>query len=194
MSGVLRLITVASILAACVLVAFLHVVSNLDPVHRRLSEYATGGYGIAMTAAFLLVGIGLGSLGVMLMRAHAVVVGIALTVAGVAMMVSGVFPTDPNADTAAETVHSNASAFATFLVVCASVWWSFRDRRASISSRVLAVAGVALVIASVILHDSSISGASQRVLWGTLLAWVVVTALTPTPKDDVLISPSVLAS
>lgn len=194
MNGVLRSITVASILAACLLVTFLHVMSDLDPVQRRLSEYATGSYGVAMTAAFLLVGIGLGSLGVMLVRAHAVVVGIALTVAGVAMAVSGLFPTDPNADTTAEAFHSNASAFATFLVVCASVWWSFRDRRASRSSRLLAVAGLALVIASVVLHDSLISGVSQRVLWGTLLVWVVVTAFTPPPKDDIVVSWSVSPS
>jgi hypothetical protein len=193
-NGVLRSIMVASILAAYVLVAFLHVVSDLDPVQRRLSEYATGSYGVAMTAAFLLVGIGLSSVGVMLIRAHAVVVGIALMVAGVAIAVSGVFPTDPNADTAAEAVHSNASAFATFLVVCASVWWSFHDRRAGSSSRFLAVAGLALVIASVFLHDSSISGVSQRVLWGTLLTWAVVTAFKATPKDDVLGSGSVSSS
>lgn len=184
MNRVLRSITVASIAAACVLIAFLHVVSDLDPVQRRLSVYATGSYGIAMTATFLLVGIGLGSVGVMLMRTHSVVVGTALTVAGVAMAVSGVFPTDPYAATTAEAIHSNASAFATFLVVCASVWWSFQDRRAGSSSRFLAVAGLALVIASVILHDSLISGLSQRVLWGTLLAWVMVTALKATPKDD----------
>lgn len=182
MNGVLRSITVASILAACFLVAFLHVVSDLDPVQRRLSEYATGSYGVAMTAAFLLVGIGFGSFGVMLMRAHAVFVGVAFTVAGIAMAVSGVFPTDPNADTAAEAVHSNASAFATFLVVCASVWWSLHDRRAGWPSRFLAVAGLALVVASVILHDSSISGVSQRALWATLLAWVAVTAFT-TPSE-----------
>ena len=186
MNGALRSIAVASILAACVLVVFLHLVSGLDPVQRRLSVYATGSDGVAMTAAFLLVGIGLESVGVMLMRTHAVVVGIALTVAGVAMAVSGAFPTDPNTDTAAEAIHSNASAFATFLVVCASVWWSFHDRRAGSSSRFLAVAGLTLMIASVILHDSSISGMSQRVLWGTLLTWVVVAAFKATPTDDVL--------
>lgn len=174
MSRTLRTVAVTSILGAVALVTLLHVVSDLDPVERRLSEYATGRYGAAMTSAFLLVGVGLGALGLLFARTGDLVAGIALIVAGVGMAASGLFPTDPGADTSAEAVHSNASALATMLVVGASVWWSFRDRRAGPTARALAGTGLVLVIASFLLHESSISGLSQRVLWATILAWAVV--------------------
>lgn len=171
--------SIISIVVAVSLVGFLHLASDLDPIERRLSEYATVRYGFVMTVAFLLVGLGIGSLGWAIARSGDVVAGVALVVAGVAMAVSGIFQTDPGAETSAEAIHSTASGLATVLIVGASSWWSFRDRRAGRLSKVLAGAGVVLVIASFFLHESSISGLSQRLLWATLLAWAVAASWPP---------------
>jgi hypothetical protein len=63
-NAVLRVAIVACLLLAVILVVSLHMVSELDPVVRRLSEYATGPSGLLMTTAFFLVGVGLISSGV----------------------------------------------------------------------------------------------------------------------------------
>lgn len=159
-------------------VLVLHILSDLDPVERRLSEYAVGSGGGTMIAAFVLIGVGLTILGVLVVFDEPDTVvrlsGLALIVAGGGIAVAGVFPTDPGSSGVAEAIHSRSSALATVLVVAASLAWSLRSVRTTTTARTLAVSGLVLVIVSVPLHDTSVSGVSQRVLWVVLVAWAVL--------------------
>jgi hypothetical protein len=51
---------------------------------------------------------------------------------------------------------------------------SFTGQRKSATMRLVAGAALLLALASVVLHDTSVSGLSQRLLWMTLLWWVVL--------------------
>jgi hypothetical protein len=174
MNAVLRVATVACLFLAMIFVVSLHTISELDPVVRRLSEYATGPSGVLMTAAFFLVGVGLISSGGLFIRSGGVLPGVALALAGIGMILAGIYPTDPDSATAAEEIHSTASAVATGLVVFASLRVSFFGQRKPAAMRLLAGAGLLLALASVVLHDTSVSGLSQRLLWMTLLSWAVL--------------------
>lgn len=148
MSSVLRVATTVCLSLAIIFVVTLHTVSELDPIARRLSEYATGPSGVLP--------------------------GVALALAGIGMILAGIYPTDPDSATVAEEIHSTASAIATGLVVFASLRVSFFGQRKSSIMRLVAGAGLLLALASVVLHDTSVSGLSQRLLWMTLLWWVVL--------------------
>lgn len=174
MSSVLRVATTACLLVAIIIVVSLHTVSELDPILRRLSEYATGPGGVLMTVAFFLVGVGLISSGGIFIQNANLLSGVALVLAGIGMIVAGIYPTDPDSATVAEEIHSTASAVATGLVVFASLRVSFFGQRKSSIMRLVAGAGLLLAVASVVLHDTSVSGLSQRLLWLTLLWWVVL--------------------
>jgi hypothetical protein len=173
-SSVLRVATTACLSLAIIFVVSLHTVSELDPIVRRLSEYATGPGGGLMTVAFLLVGVGVISSGALFIRSGDVLPGVALALAGIGMILAGIYPTDPDSATVAEEIHSTASAVATGLVVFASLRVSFFGQRKSSILRLVAGAGLLLAVASVVLHDTSVSGLSQRLLWMTLLWWVVL--------------------
>jgi hypothetical protein len=173
-NAVLRVATTACLLLAIIVVVSLHLVSELDPVVRRLSEYATGPSGVLMNAAFFLVGFGLVSSGGLFIRNGGVLPGVALVLAGIGMILAGIYPTDPNSATAVEEIHSTASALATGLVVFASIWVSFTGQRKSVTMRLVAGAGLLLAVASVVLHGTAVSGLSQRLLWLVLLSWTML--------------------
>ena len=106
-------------MAAPTCVVALHVLSpDLEPRSRRLSEYANGPYGYLMTLAFLTLGAGLLALAVALHDRRRRVwlpwpVPPGLAIAGIGMVVSGLFPTDPgSANSMRETIHSQASGLA----------------------------------------------------------------------------------
>jgi hypothetical protein len=185
-NAVLRVATVACLLLAVILVVSLHMVSELDPVVRRLSEYATGPGGLLMTTAFFLIGVGLISSGGLFIRNGGALPGVALVLAGIGMLLAGVYPTDPDSATAAEEIHSTGSAVATGLVVLASLRVSFTGHRRSATMRLVAGAGLLLALASVVLHDTSVSGLSQRLLWMTLLWWVVLATWFVSTTDSEL--------
>jgi hypothetical protein len=182
-SAVLRVGTTACMVLAIMLVVSLHLVSELDPVVRRLSEYATGPSGPLMTIAFFLVGLGLISSGGLFVRHAGVLPGVALVVAGVGMMLAGVYPTDPGSSAAAEEFHSTASAAASGLVIFASVWVSFTGQRGTLTLRLVAGAGVLVALASVVLHDTSVAGLSQRLLWMILLSWTMIATWSTRPTN-----------
>jgi hypothetical protein len=184
MNAKLRVASVALISAAVLLVATLHVVSDLNPVEHRMSEYAIGAGGWAMTLAFVLTGSGLLMAGALFIRTGATIAGVAMALAGIAMLVSGVFPTEPGANTTTESLHSTFSAMATFLIVAASLVWSFMSPRSTQVTRVLALTGPVLLVASFLLHDTAVSGVSQRILWMVLIGWTIVATLA-SPSDSV---------
>jgi hypothetical protein len=164
------------------LVAALHLISDLDPASHRLSEYATGPGGWLMVAAFLALGAGVATLGWAISTTgddwRTKAVAIALSAAGAATVVAGLFRTDPGAAGAAEAIHARASGAATLAVVGAALLWSFgggseRGRRLGLA----AIAAAIFAVLSALLHETAMTGLSQRVLWFTLLVWLVAAAL-----------------
>ena len=174
--------SIALSLTSVVAVVALHILRpELAPVSHRLSEYAIGRYGGLMTAAFLCVGASLLTLAGAIvdedrrLRSH--VVAAAVGIAGLGMIVSGVYRTDVSRSGAtADALHSAASGLATLaLIGAAVVWTAVASRRTA--PVVLATMSVVLGAVSPALHRSRWTGLSQRLLWLTLLAWVVVAAV-----------------
>jgi hypothetical protein len=164
-------------------------------VSDRLSEYANGSYGAVMTVSFFTLGAGMVVLGLGMHLAGmshgwSRVVPLALIAAGGGMVVSGLFPTDPvGAPTTTERVHSLASGSATVATIGAAVVASLlspagRPRRAIGPTGVLACAAIGLGAVSPVLHETDWTGLSQRLLWLTLMGWLLVTAwqLAPQPS------------
>jgi hypothetical protein len=140
-----------------------------------------------MTLVFVSLGLGMVALGLGLRSVRRFgpggwLIPAAIVVAGVGMIVSGVYPTDPfGAETAAEVIHSRASALASLLLIGAVYASSvergpggLRPERGPAGT--LAVASVALGCVSPILHDTTWSGLGQRLLWATLMVWLLLTA------------------
>ena len=122
--AVLRTSSAALLVAAPTCVVALHVLSpDLEPRSRRLSEYANGPYGYLMTLAFLTLGAGLMALAVALHDRRRRVwlpwpVPPGFAIAGIGMVVSGLFPTDPgSANSMRETIHSQASGLASVALI-----------------------------------------------------------------------------
>ena len=153
----------------------------------RLSEYANGSYGVVMTVSFLTLGAGMVALGVAMRLTGTTngwnrIVSFAVIAAGFGMVVSGLYPTDPaGAPTTTERVHSLASGSATLALIGAAVTTfllslSSRSRRAIGPAGLLACVALTLGAVSPILHETDWTGLSQRLLWLTLMSWLLVTA------------------
>jgi undecaprenyl-diphosphatase len=179
---------------ACIVA--LHVLRrDLAPSGHRISEYAIGPYGALMAVAFVAIGLGLLALGAAIAASTtdrpAAVVAAIIAAAGLGMVASGIWRTDPGRSGATtDAIHSAASAFATLALIVAAVGWSAvrrRGRHHPDVGAVLAVMAAVLGALSPALHRSSWTGVSQRLLWLTLLAWLMVTAwrLTPSARRDV---------
>jgi Protein of unknown function (DUF998) len=179
--------SIALSLIGVVAVVALHVLRpDLAPISHRLSEYAIGTYGGVMTAAFGCVGASLLTLAAAIVAADrrlcSRITAVAVGLAGVGMVVSGVYRTDVSRSGAtADALHSAASGLATLALIGAAVFWTaVASRRAA--PVVLATMGLALGAVSPALHRSRWSGLSQRLLWLTLLAWVIVAAFELTHR------------
>jgi hypothetical protein len=182
--------SIALSLVGVVVVVALHILrAELAPVSHRLSEYAIGPYGGLMTATFVCVGASLLMLaGAVLVTDRrlwsSVVVVVAVGLAGVGMVVSGLYRTDVSRSGAtADAVHSAASGLATLALIGAAIFWT------TVASRrpapvVLTAMAVALGAVSPALHRTRWTGLSQRLLWLTLLAWVIVAAFELTRRAD----------
>lgn len=174
---------------------------DLAPTGHRISEYAIGPHGALMAVAFVGIGLGLLALGAAIGAARpdrgATFVAVSIGAAGIGMIMSGIWRTDPGRSGATtDAIHSAASAFATLALIVAAVTWSvvLRVRPGGVQPRsrhdagaVLAIAAAVLGALSPVLHRSSWTGISQRLLWLTLLTWLLVTAwrLTPHARPDV---------
>jgi membrane-associated phospholipid phosphatase len=155
----------------------------------RISEYAIGRYGPVMAMAFVAIGLAL------LVMASLVAdgggrwspgVAAGIGVAGMAMVGAGIWRTDPTrSGVLTDAIHSRASALATVALIAAALAWSVlrhpRPHRVDLAAA-LAVLAAVLGIVSPVLHDSTWSGLSQRLLWLVILAWSIVTAATLRPR------------
>ena len=164
---------------------------ELGPVEHRISEYTLGPHAWLMTAAFVSTGAGILALAWPLARVGGPwtrAVPALLTAAGTGMVIAGIFPTDRvRSGATADAVHSRASALATIALIAAALAWSVLRTRRRSTDAVLAMLALLLGAVSPLLHRSTISGGSQRLLWLTLLAWLIVTAcrLTLRGRQDV---------
>jgi hypothetical membrane protein len=172
-------------------VAVLHVVrTDLDPVSNVLSEYANGGHGVLMTAVFYGAGLASIALGwrlrpALAWRGATAATPALLMLAGVALIVGGVFEVGlPEApESMAEAIHSYASIGAFVLLVVAMLllawacrldtrWHTYRP-----TATVLAVTAAIAAAISPLADRTPWPGAAQRVLGGTVLLWLLLTAL-----------------
>jgi hypothetical membrane protein len=178
-----RIAVIALLLASVGCVLLLHVLrSDLDPIARRLSEYAIGPYGWLMTAAFFAMGVALMVLSLQV-GASASSTGIQrlaaplIAVAGVGLILSGVFET-ATGSTLIEIIHSRASATSVLALTAAAVASSTHpaSRRVDTAARVVTLVAVVALAISPILHDTPWTGIGQRFVWLALAAWLLITA------------------
>ena len=182
----LRLVSIALLGAALACIVVLHVVRrDLEPARHRISEYALGPHGELMAAAFMCLGVGVLALAWPLARAAAPwspVVLVVVTASGLGMVISGIFRTDPErSGVTTDAIHSYASAVSTMALIGTAVLFSLGRRaprpKLPRITVVLALLGAILGALSPFLHRSAWTGVSQRLLWLTLVAWLVLTAL-----------------
>jgi hypothetical membrane protein len=183
------LLAVGLLLGSSGCVVALHLLRrDLDPIAQRLSAYATGPHGGVMTAAFSLLGAALLALAVALLgsahaRGWARWVPALVAVAGIGLILSGVFRTDPRVPPPpGEILHTRASVTALIALVIAALLWSSHllatsqavpGARASLA---LALVAAAAALAGPPLHDTPWTGLGQRALWLALMAWLLLTA------------------
>ena len=113
-----RVVTVVLLSVGLACVVALHWLRpDLDPTAHRISEYAIGPHGSFMAMAFVSIGAGLLALVWPFAAAGGPwsrPVAATVAVAGIGMIVAGLFPTDPiRSGPMADLVHSQASAVAT---------------------------------------------------------------------------------
>ena len=178
-----RVVAIAGFVSSLACVAILHLLrTDLPPVAHRLSEYANGSHGWMMAVAFSALGCGLIALGVLL-RPEQRESPLAWTssalafLAGAGTIVSGIFRT--NVSDASELVHSRASALASVALVVLCLAYSIpaafhrSDAAPDTAGTVLALTAAILAAVSPLLHDTRLTGLSQRLLWIVLLAWLL---------------------
>lgn len=172
-------------------VMLLHALrGDIDPLRQVMSEYANGSNGPLMTIVFYAFGLSSVALAFRLRRGiprrgTARLIPWQLALAGIGLIAAGVFeverPLIP--DTLEELIHSNASVAAFVLLITSMFmisfmcwndarWWSFRW-----ASLVLAVGAASAAMATPLTQETGLSGAVQRLLSLTVLAWFLLTAL-----------------
>jgi hypothetical membrane protein len=183
--AVARGATIAFLVASAGSLAALHVLrSDLDPVARRLSEYANGPYHVVMEAVFYAMGLALVTLSLQLGTAQATgvarLVAALIAVAGAGLALSGIFETG-SGSALTEIVHSRASGTAVLSLTVAAVLYATHPafaaiRRWDTAVRIIVGVAVVAVLVSPILHDTRWSGIGQRFVWLTLTTWLLLTA------------------
>ncbi len=185
------LVAVIGVVVAFVGVMVMHGVrSDVDPLREVMSHYANGSNGPVMSVVFYAFGAAALGLAIRLRTAidqHGVTRAfpVLLGVAGIALLAAGVFEVDrPLApQTLQEVIHSNSAVAAFVMLIVAMLlfslacrederWWSVRW-----PSLGLAIAAALAAIGTQVAGGSSWSGAVQRVLAGSVLAWFLLTAI-----------------
>jgi hypothetical protein len=179
----------AALLTSLTAIVVLHVLRpDLDPVRRRLSEYAVGRFGGLMTATFVLFGLGLYALSRGVRSVDATmpamrVLRALLSTAALGMIVSGIFETQVVTPPGwREIIHSRASALAFVALITAALWTATVTRRAMAwgAARRVADAITALATLSALIgpltHDGPWAGMVQRLSYLAVLCWLLLAA------------------
>jgi hypothetical protein len=185
------LVVIIAVAAAFCGVMILHLVrSDLNPLREVMSHYANGSRGWVMSVVFYAFGVSALALGFR-MRTGIDRVGVTrpipwlLMLSGVGMIAAGVFEVDrPLApQTVQEVIHSNSAVAAFVMLVVAMLlvslacrsdarWWTVRW-----GSLGLSLAAAVSAVATQFARGSTWSGSVQRVLAGSVLAWMVLITL-----------------
>jgi hypothetical protein len=193
-AGAARLAAAFSLvgLVTCVAaVATLHVLRpDLDPVSERISQYATGPHGWLMAAAFVALAVGLAGLGVALAaRVEPAVPGPVLVAAGLVGASGAALSAAyrAGAPRGGDQVHSWASLLLVLGVLVIAGGTSFASSRRGARRRAadrlgarLVTTGAVLVVPSTALQHTVVGGATQRLLWLVLVAWLLRAAWATT--------------
>jgi len=129
--------TIALILISLfvILVVLLHFLrTELSPLIRAISEYATGRYGFLLTTAIISLSAGLASMTVAVFRSQnqsVLTQGelVMLSVSSFSMLLSGIFPIEQTIMTAISTVHIIASFLFSLLIMTIMLKSSIRLQR-----------------------------------------------------------------
>lgn len=191
----LATITILGVVYFFVAVGGLHFLRpEIDPVKHVASYYAVGPYGFLMTAAFFAFGLSLFTLAVglyqgVILSARSRSGLILLGVAGVGLVLSGIFPTDITPDnspsTAVGVIHILSGVVAFLCLIVAALLWSRRFRQDNrwksfeSTSWGFAIAGLVafIVFFSIIAAQLSIGGLGERILIPLMLLWMLLTAI-----------------
>jgi len=191
----LSLVSIGGAIYFFVAVGLLHFLRpEYDPVKRVASNYAVGPYGFLMTIAFFAFGLSLFALALSLYRGvdrtYRSRLGLVLLgVAGVGLVLSGIFPTDVTPDdspiTAVGGIHIVSGVVAFTCVIVAAFLWSRRFeanpkwQSFSRTSRRLATLGLVSFIGFVIVKASQLplGGLGERILIFLMLVWMLLTAM-----------------
>ncbi len=189
LATLLRVASIVLVGLGLAAVVALHLLRpELGAAGDRISEYAIGPYAPLMTVAFVSIGAGILALAWPLSCAGgrwSRAVPAALVVAGTAMVTRRDLPhrrrplRRPRRRRAQPGVgarHDRPDRRRAGLVARALP-------ARTTSAAVLAVVAAVLGIVSPVLHRSSWTGVSQRLLWLALLAWLIVTACRSTPTS-----------
>jgi hypothetical protein len=189
-TGASLVVLVGVAIAFCGVMLLHAISSDVDPIREVMSHYANGSHGRFMSAVFYALGAAAIAMGVRLRpavrwRGPTIAVPVLLVLAGLGLIASGVFEVDrPLAPhTLEETIHSNAAVSAFVLMIVSMLLFALaiRDDPRWQSFRWIAVglAGVAAIAAvgTQFAGDGMGSGAVQRLLAGSVLAWLLLTAL-----------------
>ncbi len=171
-------------------VVALHVIRpQVSPIERQLSEYALGPDGWLMDIAFATAAAGFTALAIFLAgsRGRPRLVPAALLVAAVALVLSAIYRLNANGETE-NAIHRWASGAAAAAVVVAAVGWSVagagRRRWRRGIELPIALLALGLAMLSPALHNTSLTGIHQRLVWAALIAWAALVTITELVGGD----------
>ena len=188
------LVTIVGTAYSFLSVVVLHFLrTDYDPIEHQISNYATGSYGYLMSAAFIVWGIGIVALvaGVFQnVTPRPRVGGILVLIAGVAIIVAGVFPGDvitkdtPTSRTTPGAIH-DLSSFVFFFSLIAAMFVMARSFNRDEKWRPihrpafwLAVASVVSLIVFVLGPiPESVKGLGQKIFVSWLVSWLLLTGI-----------------
>jgi hypothetical protein len=185
------LVAVIGVAVAFVGVMVMHALrSDVDPLQDVMSHYANGSNGPVMSVVFYAFGATALGLAIRLrtaidQRGVTRAFPVLLALAGLALLAAGVFEVDrPLApQTVQEVIHSNSAMAAFVMLIVAMLLFSLACRederwwRLRWPSLALALAAALAAIGTQLAGGSNWSGAVQRVLAGSVLAWFLLTAI-----------------
>lgn len=185
------LVVIIAVAVAFSGVMILHAVrSDLDPLRDVMSHYANGSKGPLMSIVFYAFGASALALAFRLRTAIdrsgvTRAFPLLMALAGCALIAAGIFEVDrPLApQTVQEVIHSNSAVAAFVMLIVAMLlfslacrsderWWSLRW-----ASLGLAVTAAVAAVATQFARGSTWSGGVQRLLAGSVLAWILLTTL-----------------
>jgi len=192
-SAWLALIAIGGILYFIVAVAILHILRpELNPISHAVSNYAIGPFGLLMTIAFFALALSEFALALGLARSLTASRGARLSVlllslAGIGMVVTGIFPGDvktphpPGTTTALIHWAGAGISFLSLMIATFLLSNCFKmDRQWQSFQRPAFALSIAIVLALIVFGISAIIdwvGIGERIYIATCLLWLLIASL-----------------